>query len=87
MGSKGIDTADSSHFAQIRALLEELRQEDTCLAVKDLAINGRDLLALGFEPGPKIGMCLQKLLAQVQDEQLANEAQALLNAAADYLNR
>lgn len=74
-------------FDQIHQLLQQIREENACLSVTDLAINGRDLLALGFEPGPRIGSCLQELLGQVYEEQLANDRDALLAAAESYLNR
>ena len=75
------DRTDSPEFAVVQTLLEELLQEKACLTVKDLAINGGDLLALGFAPGPALGKCLTALLEQVQDELLPNEKEALLTAA------
>jgi len=82
-GSKGTGTPEEAAvFSQVEALLDEVLAEETCLTVKDLAINGNDLLALGFAPGPGMGACLEDLLRQVQDECLANEKDALLQAAA-----
>ena len=81
MGSKGTGkTENMEQFAQIRALLEEIRAENACLSLKDLAVNGNDLMALGYR-GREIGQCLTRLLEQVLDEQLPNERQALLEAA------
>ena len=79
--SKGVD-GDPEYFDRVQALLEEVLEEKTALAVTDLAINGRDLLALGYEPGPRIGHVLAALLEQIQADTLANERQALLDAAA-----
>lgn len=78
-GGKGVIDSDPD-FSGIRQLMEELIREDACLKVTDLAINGRDLMALGFS-GPAIGQCLNSLLQQVLDEQLPNEKEALLKAA------
>lgn len=78
---KGVDEGEAEGFARIEALLAEIQQEDSCLSIQDLAIDGNDLIALGFTPGPAIGQTLQRLLAQVQDEQLHNEADALRAAA------
>ena len=78
-GGKGVIDSDPD-FSGIRQLMEELIREDACLKVTDLAINGRDLMALGFS-GPAIGQCLNSLLEQVLDEQLPNEKEALLKAA------
>ncbi len=85
-GSKGTGRPEEGAvFAQIRQLLRELLEEDACLRVGDLAVDGRDLMELGFAPGPRLGACLEALLAQVQDERLPNEKQALLLAAEKYL--
>ena len=77
---KGVKDSDPQ-FSQVEALLEEILAEEACFSLKDLAINGQDLIKLGFEPGPNMGACLSKLLEQVQDEKIPNEKEALLNAA------
>lgn len=53
---------------------------NACLTVKDLAVNGNDLLALGYQ-GKAIGETLNALLEGVLDETLPNERQALLDRA------
>lgn len=77
--SKGVTEA-SYPFQKISAMLEELIAESGCLTLKDLNINGHDLMALGFT-GSDIGNCLNDLLAQVLDEEIPNEKAALLTAA------
>ena len=72
-------------YKRIDELIREILEEDSCLSQKDLAISGRDLLALGFRPGPKVGQCLAQLLEQVLDETLENEKNALLEAAKTFL--
>ena len=47
--------------------------------VKDLAVNGNDLMALGLS-GREIGAELNRLLELVLDEQLPNEKLSLLAA-------
>lgn len=76
---KGVHS-DSTAFEPIEQLLEQLLAEDACLSVKDLALDGHDLVALGLE-GPAIGRCLNTLLAMVLDESIPNEKAALLAAA------
>jgi len=81
MGSKGTGNLQEMEvFRRIRDLLEQLRQEDACLSLKDLTVKGTDLMALGFS-GKAIGSMLQLLLEQVLDEKLPNEKQALLSWA------
>lgn len=48
-----------------------------CLSLKDLAVNGNDLMELGYE-GKKIGETLKSLLVMVIDGKVANERDALL---------
>ena len=81
MSSKG--TAEPGNleiFPEIRRMLEEIRREDSCLKVTDLAVNGEDLMALGYQ-GRQIGERLHWLLEQVLEETLPNDRQALLLAA------
>lgn len=81
MGSKGTgNPGELEQFAQVRGLLEEIKAENACLRVTDLAVNGRDLMALGYT-GKAIGDCLNALLERVLDEALPNERKALLQAA------
>ena len=81
MGSKGTGKpAELKQFSQIRGLIREIREENACLSLKDLAVNGRDLMTLGFQ-GKAVGTCLNRLLELVVDEVLPNEKEALLTAA------
>ena len=79
-GSKGTETADE-HFCQLRAIIDGLLEEQSCLTLKDLAVNGNDLMALCIPAGKELGQCLQRLLEAVLDETLPNEKEALLEAA------
>lgn len=82
MRSKGYGIpAEISQFPALRTLIEEILEEDACLTVKDLAIDGRDLLDIGIPAGPEMGKLLLLLLGKVQDEELPNEKTALLTAA------
>ena len=84
MGSKGTGEDDGSAvFAEVRQILAELKAEDACLNLKALAVNGNDLMALGFR-GKEIGICLNALLEQVVEERLPNEKEALLAFAAEH---
>jgi len=80
MGSKGTGKTDEGKdFARIRSILREIQEENACLSLKDLAVNGNDLLELGLR-GREIGLCLNDLLEKVLDETLPNEKEALLEA-------
>ncbi len=47
----------------------------------DLAVNGDDLLALGYREGPALGATLARLLDAVLDDPAANERETLLERA------
>ena len=46
--------------------------------MKHLAINGRDIIALGVPAGPEVGRLLDACLDAVIDERVPNEHEALL---------
>lgn len=81
-GSKASAGADP-YFLQIHGLLEQLKAEEACLHIRDLAINGHHLKALGFQ-GRQIGDALSRLLEMVLEEAVANEPEALLAAARGF---
>ena len=79
MISKGVDvTAELPQFPQLQTILDEIDQENACLSLKDLAVKGNDLMAMGYT-GKEIGTALNKLLDLVLDEQLPNEKETLLH--------
>ncbi len=81
MGSKGTGkTADTARFDALRAIAAQIAADNACLSIKDLAVNGHDLMALGLS-GPAVGRVLSHLLEQVLEERLPNERAALLRAA------
>ncbi len=73
----GVHT-DVSLFDRCEAIIPRLLEEDACLQIRDLAVGGQDLMALGIPAGPQIGKSLARLLDMVLDEQLPNEKDALL---------
>lgn len=69
----------------IRKRLEEIAQSDACYRLKDLAVNGNDLLELGVSAGPPMGEMLQNLLEAVMDDTCPNERDALVQYVKDRL--
>jgi len=72
-------------FPRIRELLEQILTEKPCLSLKTLAVSGKDLMALGMQPGPRMGQTLNELLQLVVAEKLPNEKTVLLREAKAYL--
>lgn len=62
------------------AIMDELLRKDACFSLKQLAVNGWDMAALGLE-GPAIGQMLQTLLEAVMDGAADNDRDALLALA------
>ena len=58
-------------------ILDRLLAEDACFSLKQLAVRGGDLLALGLS-GPAVGEALEDLLGKVMDGALPNDREALL---------
>ena len=65
---------------RIEAMLDRELEKGSCFSLKQLAVNGNDLLGLGLS-GPAVGRTLQGLLDRVMDGTLPNDRDALLTAA------
>lgn len=80
---KGTETeaAVQTDLAACTALLEQVLAGERCFSLRDLAVGGRDLMALGVEPGPAMGQLLQTLLTAVIEERVPNEREALVKYA------
>lgn len=66
---------------ELESILEEVIKEQQCFSLKDLAINGNDLIGIGITQGIKIGDVLDKLLEMVIGEKIENEKEELLKMA------
>lgn len=65
--------------------LDTLVKNGACTSLADLAINGNDLLSLGYEPGNKIGATLERLYNKVVVGEIANTRQELIEEAKNTL--
>lgn len=68
-----------AELEEMKAKAEEIVAQGQCFSLKDLAINGRDVIAAGVAPGPEVGRTLDGLLDQVISGEVPNEQKALLN--------
>lgn len=64
-------------YKQTREIVNEIINEKECFSTKHLAVDGNDLIALGFR-GKKIGETLEKCLTAVIDGKVENEKGKLL---------
>jgi len=76
----------TDYFQKMLELLDSLMEEEPCLTAKDLKINGRDVLALGVDPGPLVGECMRFLLERVQENAVENTREALLAEVETFLH-
>lgn len=66
---------------QYSAEYEVILRENQCCNLKSLAVNGKDLMELGFDPGPGLGKVLGALLDKVIEDPSLNEKTILLKMA------
>ncbi len=59
--------------------------ENQCVTVKDLAVNGKDIMALGVREGREVGELLKQLLEAVLEHPEQNEKETLLALATKWL--
>lgn len=72
-------------FKNLGSVIEKYNkiiEEDAPLCIKDLDINGNDLVKAGIEPGPEIGRILKELLDIVLEEPSKNKKDILYNYVA-----
>ena len=70
---------------RLEDIYHEIQERKECLSLKDLAVNGRDLLEKGLRPGREIGEILQRMLSDVLEDPAHNEKKYLLNNLKQYL--
>ena len=73
-------------LSEIESLIDEVLQEDECFSLKDLAINGKDLIGVGYKAGKELGNTLNKLLQLVIDGDCPNEKEKLLQEAKKFMD-
>ena len=67
---------------ETRVIFEDIIRQKECYRIKDLAINGKDLVLLGIKEGKMIGDLLQEALEYVIKHPARNNKEHLLNRIA-----
>lgn len=70
----------------INERINRLLAEKACFSLKDLAVNGNNLLNIGIPKGKAVGKCLRWLLDEVMEQRLENDTAVLLEAARKRLD-
>lgn len=73
-----------AHIDFIESELNSIIEEEACFKLKDLAVNGNDMINLGLN-GYRIGEMLDVLLNNVIEEKINNNKEELLKYAVDYM--
>lgn len=75
------------HIETVERIYFELLEKGSCLSLKDLAIDGHDLIAIGFREGSEIGKTLSVLLGKVLEDPALNKKNALLEISRSILSK
>ena len=79
------DVHELERLRRYRAVVEQERSSPHRLS--DLAVDGTDLIELGYLPGPELGRTLETLLEEVVDDPTLNRRETLLARAKDAAAR
>ncbi len=71
---------------EMKSLHREVEAQGDCVSLKELAVNGKDLIALGATPGRQLGDILENLLQDVLDNPELNRKESLLSLAQQYIS-
>ncbi len=77
---------DARLLDELRSRIEAIVAEGDALSIKDLAIGGNELMALGIPKGPYIGAVLEYLLEAVLDDPKQNSRERLLLMGERYFS-
>ena len=70
-----------AYIDELEKVFKEIVEAGDCLRIKDLQINGKDLIAMGVPQGQRIGEALSTIFDAVVENPELNERETLLNMA------
>lgn len=74
-------------LGRMENILESAASPEACLSLKELAVNGEDIMSLGLPAGKRVGELLQYLLEKVLGGELPNERSLLLEKARGLIEK
>lgn len=90
-GDEGVDTSTKAQlevYASIGELEDRIKgilSQGDALSLKDLAVNGKDIMSLGVPQGPQVKATLEYLLECVMDDPKQNTKKQLTEIAKSHL--
>lgn len=76
--SSGWQLQKKEYLKGLSALYHQILEKKECLTIRELAVNGKDLIEDGMKPGKEMGEMLGKLLEYVLENPEANQKESLL---------
>ena len=83
--AKGTQASRIERCLAIRDILDEVVEQEQCFSMKDLAINGKDVMSLGVPEGRLVGDTLRHILDMVTNGEIPNETEPQMQTARQYL--
>ena len=71
----------------VLAAVDRIEKENLCVKIKDLEINGKDVMSLGVGEGRLIGDVLERLLSMVVEGEIPNRRDVLLDRAREIIEK
>ena len=66
---------------ELNRITEDLKASGAVFDIRDLDINGNDIMSLGVEPGPVVGQILSKVFNNYIEEKCRNSKASLMDEA------
>jgi tRNA nucleotidyltransferase (CCA-adding enzyme) len=70
-----------TRLEELNNISEELKASGAVFDIKDLAIDGKDIIALGVKEGPVVGEILKQVFERYLDERCLNSKDSLIEEA------
>lgn len=70
------------NLRRVQEIYEDILQKEECVSLKELAVSGKDLIAMGMQPGKEMGETLEWMLEQVLEHPQWNSREKLTELAA-----
>ena len=83
--AEGTQESRLEHCHSLYPILDDILKEEQCFKLKDMQLNGKDVLELGVPEGKRVGEILQSLLDRIIAGELENDRDVLMREAVKML--
>ncbi len=83
--SEYLRTEKLEELDRLRKAYEQVLEEQDCVSLKDLKVDGKDLIQAGIAPGPQMGRILHEMLSIVVEDPEKNDREYLLSRIPDLI--